>query len=520
MPADGNPASRITHYQALGINCLITRVGGQFFASFNDGFTEEFTPPDGKPRPDPDLATKTKHQKVPWTYQQIPDRGFFYIKTSTYTGQMRLAAGSYFGRGVQPPFVSDIRVGSGSHGIFQALVVIEGKTVIKHWVIEISRDGVFAAPITAGSWNVSRYLQSPNSNLHLAWALANKPDSGVVELLSASAIAPVYETAGYYLISHQNWAFSYSGAEAQIVGWRAVSTPCLYIKSALWKLTFQLIGSSWPNVQPSASLQMIEKDKVIGLFNDYALYAPFDHGNVVEGPRPYDGIKFYYSSLDSGDHPSIHFRSQDAPVCVYYDGEEAVIVRWKSDREDIDEIPDSDPHIGHYAIVTAGWYCTGKFNHVRTHNSLTAGTNREGISALGASALLLMTEREAVVSIDRITEQPVAPGVIAGPWVANGKAVLCMAGGHLVKEDLTFHMEGSFPQADNTNLGDFVNYDFFAETTSNIEAVHGSLYYDDLTLKPPNQKTNAIYRLGGAVISVGGFNRPAGSRTIAFVGKA
>ena len=79
MPADGNPASRIVHYQALGINCLITRVGGQFYASFNDGLTEEFTPPDGKPRPEPDLATKTKHQKVPWTYQQIPDRVMILI---------------------------------------------------------------------------------------------------------------------------------------------------------------------------------------------------------------------------------------------------------------------------------------------------------------------------------------------------------------------------------------------------------------------------------------------------------
>ena len=78
-------------------------------------------------------------------------------------------------------------------------------------------------------------------------------------------MTPVYETDDNYLIAHQNWAFSYSGAEAQIIGWKLYDARLLPIMLRLpvWKLTFQLIGSlRGLTFSRQPNLQMIEKIKL------------------------------------------------------------------------------------------------------------------------------------------------------------------------------------------------------------------------------------------------------------------
>jgi hypothetical protein len=315
---DGGPQDRIVHYQTGGIHFLMSRNGDIYWASFNNGTTEQINPIDGTPRPVPDPAVKTKRYKVP---PQLRETAIISYSAGNFSGTMRLAAGSYYSRGLDAPFSFNW---TKTHGIFRGSVMVDGVSVFRYWVIEISANGVFSAPITPGTWSVSAYLQTSTSVLDLNWAFANKPPTlGIKRLLLPGDMSPVYASGSPWFSNH-GWAFSYTGVEAQNVVKRFVTN---HFKCSRWKLAFTM-GSATPPALPPlvAMLTSVETDAI----------ATFYQATGVWVPQTTSGTSSGTSTWSRAAHGSFSdYPTQDAPVFVYYDGETEIVVRWSFSKTDI-----------------------------------------------------------------------------------------------------------------------------------------------------------------------------------------
>ena len=520
MPADGNPAARIVHYQAGGISCLITRDGEVYRALFNDGLTEHIDPIDGKPRPSPDPATKTKGYKVPESHREpLATHGVFSQRACIFSGTMREAAGSYYGRGIEAPF--QMNWFGHVHGIFRKKVSVKGEKelVEKFWVIEVGKEGVFSAPITPGGWGVAAYGSS--SWLDLSWAYVNRPDKGVRQLLSAEQIAPAYEQAQSEGDMAGPWAFSYSGHEAQVITRfipirdddDVIDERGTTVPYRRWKLTFSVFGTVWPEVQIEAALQNLEMDKHITPYVHGSQQCFYWHedGTYFGGPPGkafWNG--YFFGSVN-------HFPRHDAPspqdvsVFVYYEGDTERVVKWY-----YEVFPDGAALSGHY--------CAGKFNHIQLDTSQVAGDFPEQEAA---SSLVLFTDREACFAVTRLIYTDFEPKT------GEGRACL-LIGGDKYEAPNNYHTSSAtwarYPEADDFDLGTFVMTwlershigMWYHRSYSNVEATHGNLFYPDTALKPPDQKTNSIYRFTkDGFETKGGFDQPSvQARPVGFVGKA
>ncbi len=307
---------------------LLSRRGQAYDALYTDGTLENINPTGGSPRPVPDPAVRTKGYRVPADLQR---EGLARLSASKYSGLMRLAVGCYHLAGKESPFRHEHEI---THGIVKMTVRIVNQDVDKYWVAEIRQEGVFVAPIAntgkcCDSWDVVRYMPRPPSApgdplLPRPTKLALRTqfvagDSRVQRIVSQAEMAAAYASGTPFYSAH-GWAFSASGAEAQAVVQTFESTPAIHYACSRWKIAFEAVGENL-----GATLTQIEANLPATFTRNSVMWVPISSG-VWEG------------SFGSGievPNPIDTYPSQDAPVAVYYVGEEAVVLRWSLTQTDV-----------------------------------------------------------------------------------------------------------------------------------------------------------------------------------------
>lgn len=305
---NGLPENRIVNYSAgKDFNFLVVKDGATYYALPNDGTNEHINPITGYPRPTPDPADKSKGYR-------IPDDVLAGGSSSLYSGMMRLAVGCYHSRGVRSPFGY---AWAKTHGIL--------KLGDAYWIAEVSASGVYAAPITYSgrcfdSWRIANYMPTQQQldanpalsefqqDLSLAWAFTGRPDQGVLRLLVADDMAAAYAQSPFY--AGHGWAFNHSGNECQAVTASYLLTPAPRYNCCRYKISFSGDGGS-----VAAVLSVVEQGKP----------AAFARGQVwiPNGPGQWEGTH-------RADTPSLAaYPNQDAPIHVYYAGDEEIVCRFK-----------------------------------------------------------------------------------------------------------------------------------------------------------------------------------------------
>ena len=200
---------------------MLARTGplsdAQWWALYPDGTVEEIKPPEGKPRPDPDEAVRTKRVSIPSSLRGSVVPAY----ASQFTGQMRQVVQCEFSRGSNTKFSYTF---GRTHGLLEYPAHVSGadraseaaaRARAKYFVIEISAAGVYAAPVKFGidccsAALVSAYMATredieagapaeAQSTLDLAWYYDTKQagrNAPVQRLLSAEQVNAVLSNAG------------------------------------------------------------------------------------------------------------------------------------------------------------------------------------------------------------------------------------------------------------------------------------------------------------------------------------
>lgn len=254
-----------------------------------------------------------------------------------YTGTLRLVVQKLLGFGVKPPW-------SLNSGLWTPN--IEGTDDTKtRWIIEISTTtGVTAYPVeflseleadgvdstTIPDEERYRYDFAATESLEIPTVISSVPsdvfgnEDGVrcrFRLLPAESITNISDGTGTLTPWYSNWAFSYSGREAQIVliGTKAFGGHDFFY-ARRYKLTFNqglyLDANGNDVLYPaSATLEEVEGDYLYTTELDKQLFAPVIH--------PWQEEVFFETS-------NVPPEPRDAPVCVFYtrDDEEVVLRRY------------------------------------------------------------------------------------------------------------------------------------------------------------------------------------------------
>lgn len=305
---------------------LLVRDGERYNAHYNDGVVENIYPIDGQPRPEPDPADRTKGYKVP---TQLRVGAASRTQASKFSGLMRLVVGCYHAAGKDAPFSYTF---AKTHGILKLDVPVGNPPVLttRYWVTEISPNGIFAAPIVntgkcCDSWSIARYipttaeveenpsLQQFRDELSLANAwLAGRP--GVLLLQPPAAMNDAY-SSGSTWYPDCGWAFSASGVNAQnVVVFQSTSPLPLHYRCSRFKINFSL----QPDGNPTATITEEESNKVAAFPNFSGVWMP-------TGPNTWQNTE----SLTAAQQLTMPHVSQDAPIHVYYVGEQEIITRWQ-----------------------------------------------------------------------------------------------------------------------------------------------------------------------------------------------
>lgn len=311
---------------------LLVRAGPNYDAHYNDGVVERIDPIDGQPRPEPETADRTVGYKVPL---QLRVAATARLTAGRFSGLMRLVVGCYHAAGKDAPFSYTF---AKTHGILKLDVPIGNPAVPtpRYWFIEVSASGIFAAPAEntdkcCDSWGITKYvpsaaelqadpgLQQFKDTLSLNWAFsAGKP--GVRQLATAGEMfgffgsgAPWYPECG--------WAFSASGVGVQnvVVLESSTPTPTHYLCSR-FKITFALGNDN----NPVAAMTTMEL-QVVAAFPDFS-GVWFPTGSNAW--RNTDGVT-------AAQQVTMPWGTQNAPVHVYYRGEEEIVTRWMLTRTSI-----------------------------------------------------------------------------------------------------------------------------------------------------------------------------------------
>jgi hypothetical protein len=310
-----------------------------YYASRPTGLVELIDPTEGTPRPDPDPATFTKGFKVPKELRVPPEDvvaarapGGYTRVSSMYSGQMRKIAGCYHLSGLDAPFGYTY---AKTHGVVEFPVPRAANAGGKYppgkkfWLVELSPLGAFAMPFqyrqkccdlpkqftrampTDAEIAATPSLEQFKTELDLAWAFVNKPNAGVVQLISAAAMAAVYAKGSPQALSH-GWAFSYSGNEASNVVFTPHNSPDNY-----WEIWHPRV--SFTTANPSEGVFTITAAA------DYLTSGMTMHNNVntlmwfQSEAHPGNYEQFFPYSFNGGTTVSVDYT--DAPVYVFYQGD-------------------------------------------------------------------------------------------------------------------------------------------------------------------------------------------------------
>ena len=204
-------------------------------AFYTDTIKEDITPPTGLPRPDPDLAERTKRLKLPASV--IAGPGSNVLLPSSFTGLMRQFVQYDYINGVETKFRSKF---SKTHGILEFpyprnVGATKGQEDInrkdrRYWIIEISAEGIYSAPVSVGKKGnmigLERYLPSSQqlvdnpswsvytTELSLKWAYENNNEGGAVQSLALASEYNKLFAYGVPWAQRIGWAFNLAGTEA------------------------------------------------------------------------------------------------------------------------------------------------------------------------------------------------------------------------------------------------------------------------------------------------------------------
>ena len=349
----------------------------QFYAHYNDGVNEWIDPQTTDPvaeNPNPANDTplnppeyaqrRSARYRIPFAFRETSFTG--YNTASMYSGLMRRVVGSYHARGANVPF-------SYSWGTTHGIAHVNGSDG-KDWyyVVEISRTGVYSAPIDSKDWSVTRYLATAEmvvanpwmepyqSTLSLALAHAIFPDRGVV-LHNTPDLGRAYNRAPWW--PGHGWAFNYLGSECQHVVYRTrgpseagVATD--HFATSRYRMRFysSSVGDGRPALQ--CSMDTVEEDKPI-IFYHGSVWIPVD-------------TRGSWSSMAVIDPDTIPlYPEQDAPIFVFYNGNTEQVVRWSlTDKVAAEDLYNDRPSDADLTDVNGNHY--GEFGYFTDYRKLVA----------------------------------------------------------------------------------------------------------------------------------------------------
>lgn len=297
-------------------------------AHFVDGVSEPIVPSSGSPRPDPETQDRTIGFKVP---PELFAGNFQGTPASKYSGQMRKVVGCYYSSGRQNRFA---HTHTKTHGIVTRTTNINNVLVTSDWLVEISSLGVYAVRMPAPNkccdgWDITPFLPTKKEledfpawtqykvELSLWWAKEHGARTAVHNVIGN--MAEPYDDGTPWSLE-QGWAFSASGNEVMQVFAAANNDPESHFDMSRWTITFgddgqgHLTAVLTPNERKVPFTPLLQNE----------VWIPTD-------PVTWTGI----NAFPAGGSEVAFYPTQDCPIHVYYDGEEAIITRWSLTKETV-----------------------------------------------------------------------------------------------------------------------------------------------------------------------------------------
>ena len=304
---------------------LLKTVAGQWYAYYNDGVREHIDPVDGTPRPNPDPAVRTKRVKVPSQLQHMEKRA------AMFSGLMRMAVQCDHSRGVNTVFS---HTWLKTHGILELLdqapdnagsskAISAQAQRNRYWVIEISPDGIFAAPVSwsgkcCDGFSVEKYLPTKAEVAAYPALAAYREElslkvsrtlgkSGITQVATAADMASAYVGEPWNL--DDGWAFSRTGQHAQNVTARQSG---LHYRTERWKIDFT-VAFNGVSYDIAASVNRVEEGDLMFPATD-PLWVPSSDSEwaAVSKIIPTD------------------LTAMSGPVHVFYQGETEFVTRYNN----------------------------------------------------------------------------------------------------------------------------------------------------------------------------------------------
>ena len=360
------------------LNFLMVKKNGDYYALFKNGEVEGIRLT-GSPQPPLYPSRLTKGYVVP-TELQLSNSAA-RSAASRYTGLMRGVIGCYYSRGISAPFSSTYTC---THGIIKKTLTVDGTATDLYWIVELCKygepeAGIYIAPITytgtcSGSWSVTAYMPTTaeraadptittryGTRLSLAWALT-AGRANVSRIVEGAAMP-----TGDVWRDTYGWALSETGAEAQQVTYHKIidfqsvisaTAGLVVMNMSRWKVVFTLSGLTVATATITAAVTQEEVDvraEFLASGNTLPtgatepwygavraassrVWVPMldtggPNGRYIcnyEGTADYSEPSTAATTASGYDADGAHYTAaQDAPIHVHYNGETAVIVRWK-----------------------------------------------------------------------------------------------------------------------------------------------------------------------------------------------
>lgn len=370
------------------------------FAYYTDGRRERIYTAGTRPNPDP--SVRTKNVVLPTDVTTGLKRG------SKYSGLMRMAVQCSHARGANTKFAFGW---AKTHGILEHIdqaplndgagaSATTAAAAQRYWVVEISPDGAFAAPVEwsgrcCDGFSVDAYLPTPaqvkaapalqtyRDTLSLAWAFGQRI-KGVAQVLTPAQVAPAY--VGSPWKSDDGWAFSRSGKHAQNVTARQVG---LHFHMERWKVDFTTTLSG-QNYVVTAVIARAEQGDIYFPSTD-PLWIPTGNGaEWMPAPR--------FSGVD--------IASASGPVHVYYQGETEFVTRYA--------------HSGSAATIPTNSYGSANAHHMSCPMRVDDVPGGSGSDVYICAGTILLGKQYAQASAANWTRELSFNGVTSGYTNPNG----------------------------------------------------------------------------------------------------
>lgn len=489
----------------------------KFYALYNNGDAEWINPEDGTPRPDPETADRSIGYKVSESLRL--DDWYSLVTPSMFTGQMRQLVQCRFhggktlggGRLKDASMANVFSYGVVEHPATRVVGADAAEEILRakqrrKWLVEISDEGVYATALGVGSHKCCDWGGVPSG-----WGSQTAPKSlytlytesnpRVTRILTASDMAAVFANSQERVAYFTNWAFSYSGHEAQLITRRAGTFTDSHAivfdttKFNRWKLEFTVSGSP-PAL--SAVLTAVETDKEIFGFPGAPLVprvseVPFP-GTSTGSQLSYMRMLTRWSEAGVNDtlthRAMLEYGDMDVPVHVCYAGDTERVTRCKVEDAFYTEttFPPPDDVFGPLPYQFGATYVVD-----------VAGTTYSGTSSWEMDGF----ESASAVDQDYVALNVVIPWLDAEAVAVLEDAAVYNGGGRTT----TTYRKARLHVLDEAVVTLDPSTNIHANITTTVQVglfvMRGAQWYTDYTLTPSAQKTNKAYILTNTLETTG-----------------